>query len=145
MLLMSSSLLLQQSTSCSICLIWMVFEMGGRWPYSCSFVGCCFQDLFNIARSILVQLLSSFFSIPLVSVQVMHLIHRAVWTRPLLWKKFCFILLDWSDFYRIESLSIAIHAFASRVLMTFSVNETLLPSPLVSESYHLVWRYHHLD
>ena len=24
-----------------------------KWPYSC-FVGCCFQDLFKIARSILV-------------------------------------------------------------------------------------------
>ena len=32
----------------------IVFVMGGRWPYSCCFVGCCLQDLFNIARSILV-------------------------------------------------------------------------------------------
>ena len=22
-------------------LIWMVFEMDGRWPYSCCFMGCC--------------------------------------------------------------------------------------------------------
>ena len=29
----------------------IVFVMGGRWPYSCWFVGCCLQDLFNIARS----------------------------------------------------------------------------------------------
>ena len=28
--------------------------MGGRWPYSCCFVGHYLQDLFNIARSILV-------------------------------------------------------------------------------------------
>ena len=27
--------------------------MGGRWPYSCCSVECCFRDLFNIARSIL--------------------------------------------------------------------------------------------
>ncbi len=43
-----------------------------RRPYSCLFVGCCLQDLFNTARSILVQLPSSFFSIHLVSVYVTH-------------------------------------------------------------------------
>ena len=36
---------------------------GVRWLYSCCFVGCCVQYLFNIAHSILVQLPSSFFSI----------------------------------------------------------------------------------
>ena len=36
--------------------------MRGRRPYSWCLVGCCLQDLFSIARSILVQLLSSFFS-----------------------------------------------------------------------------------
>ena len=48
------------------------FMMGGRWLYSYCFVRCCFQDLFNIARSILVSLPLSFFSIRLVSVHVMH-------------------------------------------------------------------------
>ena len=38
------------------------FVMGGRWPYSCCFVGCCLQDLFNIARYILVQFFSNTFS-----------------------------------------------------------------------------------
>ena len=52
--LMSSSLLLQQCPACLVRLTWIVFVMGGRWPYSCCFVGCCLQDLFNIARSILV-------------------------------------------------------------------------------------------
>ena len=52
--LMSSSLLLQQCPACLVRLTWIVFVMGGRWPYSWCFVGCCFQDLFNIARSILV-------------------------------------------------------------------------------------------
>ena len=33
--LKSSSLLLQQCFTCLVRLIWMVFEMGGRWPYSC--------------------------------------------------------------------------------------------------------------
>ena len=30
------------------------FMMAGRWPYSWCFVGCCCQDLFNIACNILV-------------------------------------------------------------------------------------------
>ena len=52
--LMSSSLLLQQCPACLVRILWIVFVMGGRWPYSCCFVGCCHQDLFNMACSILV-------------------------------------------------------------------------------------------
>ena len=52
--LMSSSLLLQQCPACLVRLTWIVFVIGGRWPYSWCLVGCCFQDLFRIARSILV-------------------------------------------------------------------------------------------
>ena len=52
--IMSSSLLLQQCPASLIRLTWIVFVMGGRWPYSWCLVGCCRQDLFNIARSILV-------------------------------------------------------------------------------------------
>ena len=51
--LMSSSLLLQQCPACLVHLTWIVFMMGGRWPYSWCFVGCCLQVLFNIACSIL--------------------------------------------------------------------------------------------
>ena len=43
---MSSFLLLQQCPACLVRLILIVFVMGGRWPYSCCFVGCCLQDLF---------------------------------------------------------------------------------------------------
>ena len=50
----SSSLLLQQGPACLFRLTWIVFVMGGRWPYSWCLVGCCRQDLFSIARSILV-------------------------------------------------------------------------------------------
>ena len=52
--LTSSSLLLHQWPACLVRLILIVFVAGGRWPYSRCFVGCCLQDLFNIARSILV-------------------------------------------------------------------------------------------
>ena len=30
--------------------IWMILEMGSKWSYNSCFVGCCFQDLFNINR-----------------------------------------------------------------------------------------------
>ena len=52
--LMSSSLLLQQRPACLVRLTWIVFVIGGRWPYSWCLVGCYCQDLFRIARSILV-------------------------------------------------------------------------------------------
>ena len=54
MWLMSSSLLLQQDPACLVRLILIVFVMGSWQPFSCFFVGCCLQDLFNISRSILV-------------------------------------------------------------------------------------------
>ena len=43
--LMSSSLLLQQCPACLVRLTWIVFVIGGRWPYSWCLVGCCCQDL----------------------------------------------------------------------------------------------------
>ena len=38
--LMSSSLLIQQCPACLVWLTWIVFVMGGRWPYSWCLVGC---------------------------------------------------------------------------------------------------------
>ena len=52
--LMSSSLLLQQYHACLVRLTWILFVIGGRWLYSWCLVGCCRQDLFNIALNILV-------------------------------------------------------------------------------------------
>ena len=52
--LMSLSLLFQQCPACLDRLNWIVFVMGGWWLYSWCLVGCCLQDLFYIARSILV-------------------------------------------------------------------------------------------
>ena len=101
-------------------LIWMGLEMGGRWPYSHCFVGCCFQDLFNIACSILVQFPSSFFFIYLVSIHVVHPYSRIDMAAA--WKKLRFILSDRSDFHMIDNLSIAVHDFTSHILMSFSVD-----------------------
>ena len=115
--LMSSSLLLLQWPACLVRLTLIVFVMGSRWPYSWCLVGCCRQDLFNIARNILVQLPSSFFSNRLVSVQVVHPYNSIDTTA--VWKKLHFILSVRSDFHMIDSLSIAVHAFVSRVSMSF--------------------------
>ena len=126
MSLMGSSILLQQCPACLIRLTLIVFVMGGKWLYSCClFVGCCLQDLFNIARSMLVQLPSSFFSIHLVRVHVVHPYISIDTTAA--WKKLRFILSVRSDFHMTDSLSIPVHAFASLVLMSFSVDETLIP------------------
>ena len=57
MSLMSLFTLPQQCPACLVRLTWIVFVMGGKWPYRCCFVGCYLQDLFNIAHSILVVLL----------------------------------------------------------------------------------------
>ena len=87
--------------------------MNCRCLYSCCFVGGCLQDLFNTVRSILVQFLSSFLSIRLVSVHVVHS-YSSIDTNTA-WKKLRFILSDRSDFHVTDSLSIVVQAFASRV------------------------------
>ena len=63
---------LMSSTACLSRIIWMVFVMSGRWPYSCCLVGCYIQNLFNTVRIILVQLPLSFFSLHFFIVHVMH-------------------------------------------------------------------------
>ena len=105
------------------------------------------QDLFNIARNILVKLPSSFFSSRFVSVQVVHPYSSTDTTA--VWKKLRFILSVRSDFHMTDSLSIAVHAFVCRVSMSFSVDETLLPRYVdcqpVSERFCLEWKCGLLD
>ena len=123
---MSSSLLLQLCSACLFRLTWIVFVIGGRWPDSWCLVGCCRQDLFKIASSILVQLPSSFFSSRFVRVHVVHPYSSIDTTAT--WKKLRFILSVRSDFHIIDSLLIAVHAFVNHMSMSFSVDETLLPT-----------------
>ena len=52
---MSLSSFLPQYPICFICLRWMVCEMGGKWPYNCCFIECCFQGLFEEARRIILR------------------------------------------------------------------------------------------
>ncbi len=61
----------------------------------------------------------------LVSVHVVHPYSSVDTTAA--WKKLRFILSVSSYFSMIDSQSIAVHAFASRLLMCVSVDETLLP------------------
>ena len=101
----------------------MVFEMVGRCPYSCCFVGCCLQHLFHTDRSILVQLSSSFLSKRFVSVHVVHPYSSIDTTSA--WKKYCvlFHLIGltsiWPIVYRWLSLT-------SPVMCHFTINEQML-------------------
>ena len=69
--------------------------------------------------------MSSFFSSHFVSVHVVHPYSSIDTTAA--WKKLRFILSVRSDFHMIDSLLIAVHAFVSRVSLSFSVDEMLLP------------------
>ena len=71
------------------------------------------------------QLLSSLFSIRSVTVHIVHPYSSMDKTTAL--KKLRFILSDRSDFHMTDNQSIVVHVFASRELMSFSVDETLLP------------------
>ena len=102
-----------------------IFVMSGRWLCSCCFLGCSLQNLFSMAHSILALLSSSFFSIRLASVHVVH--PYSSMDTSATWKKLPFILSVRSDFLMTDILSLAGHTFTSRVLMSFSVHETLLP------------------
>ena len=97
--------------TCLVPLTRIFFMMGGQWPYSWYLVGCCLQELFNNARSILVELTSIFSIICLVTVNVMHPYINIYTTTA--WKKQCFILSVWSDFHKTDSRSIAVHPFGS--------------------------------
>ena len=88
-------------------------------------MGCCLHDLFNIARSILELLPPSFFSMRLVIVHAEHPYSSIDTTA--VWKKLCFIISVRSDFHMTDNLSIVVHVFAPRVLMSVSFDETLLP------------------
>ena len=75
--LMSSSLLLQQCPACLVRLTWIVFVIGGRWPYIWCFVGCCSILLATFLCNW--RLASS----PAVLLASKWCIHTAVSTRPL--------------------------------------------------------------
>ena len=92
--------------------------MGSKWLY------ICFQDLFKTAESILVLFLFSNISKHLPRVQVVHLYSCTNWATA--WIKSHFILSEKSDFYLINNLSIAVHAFPMHILTLLSEGKMLL-------------------
>ena len=59
--LMSSCPLLQQCATCLVRLILIVFVMGGRWPYSNCFLGCCFQTCSKLIAAFLCSCRQAFY------------------------------------------------------------------------------------
>ena len=130
---MSLPLLLWQCSTYLAHPFWMVFKMGVWWcPYSC-FVGCCLQDLFNTAHSILVYLSSSFFFICLVSVHVVHPYSSI--------DKLLFILSDRSDFHINDSQLIAFQPSLVACWYHFQLMRRCFQGrwtcPQISKIYHL--------
>ena len=104
----------------------MVCEMGGKWPYNCCFVRCCLRYLFKIARSILVNLPSSFSSKHFVKVQMVQPLSST--DTATTFNSSCFILFyQTPDFHLVVILSISVNALPMRMLMSLSVDEILLP------------------
>ena len=52
--------LASQFPACFVRPTWMVFEMHGRWLYSCFFMGCCFRDWLVIVFSLFVLFVSMY-------------------------------------------------------------------------------------
>ena len=94
-------ILTSSAMPCISYLFSMVCEMWGNWLYRCCFGGCCFQNFFKTACSILVLCLSSFFSVSLASRWCNHTV---VLTQLQLWKKFHFILSERSSILMINNM-----------------------------------------
>ena len=84
-------------------------------------MGCCLQDLFRAAHSILVPVPSSPFSSRLVNV------HVVLSYRGTAWKNFRFSLSVRSDFHMVDNMSMTVQALSMRLLMSFSVDDISLP------------------
>ena len=125
----------------------MVLEIGGRRLYSCYFVGCCFQDLFITARSILVQWPSSFFSIRFVNVNVVH--PNSSMDTTVAWKKiaFYFIRQVWPpyDWHPIDSCPYLRESCIDVILDFFDIvagvlqGDTLTPYLFIIHRDYILW------
>ena len=147
MSLMSSSLLIQQCPACLLRLPWIVFVVGDKWPYCCYFVGCQPPWLHQLSSQhscfTAVKLFLHTFSERKCSASIQQ--YR--YDNYLVKTAFHFIgqVILPSD----HSQSMAVHAFASRVLMLIFVDETLSPRwvnlSTCSKNYRWLWRCHLFD
>ena len=87
--------------ACLVRLTWIIYQMGGKWPY------CCF------------------FSMSFTRVHVVH--PHSITDTATACMKACFVLLERSDFRMIDNLSIAIYNFCMCMLTSLSVDGILLP------------------
>ena len=98
--LMSSSLLLQQCPACLVRQTLIVFVMGGRWPYSCCFVGCCSRTCSILLEEFLCSCRLAFS--PSLSLASTWCIHIAVSILPLLGRNcISFYRAGWLPYYRL--------------------------------------------
>lgn len=102
----------------------MISDNFGTLPYS-SVVGCCCQDLFSMAQSILQYVPPNLSSNCFVRIHVVDPYTRTDSTMAL--KKFLFKEPDNQDLQIIVNLSRALQASATLVLTSFSVEHMLLP------------------
>ena len=98
----SKNILVRASPTCLVC---MVFEIESKWQYSCCFLWCCFQNLFQKHVAFLCS--SHLASSPCI----LWCIHPVVLTQLQLERNP--ILSDTSDFHMIDNLSIAVHTFVN--------------------------------
>ena len=132
--LMSSSLHLQQCLACLVHLTWMVFEMRGKCPYSCCFVGCFFQDSFKNIVFLCSSRLA--FSLYVFSVS-MWCIPTVVLTRPQLWRNPVLFyqigqISEWSIADRY--IYIYISSYLKKVTRLIIVH-TICPTPIKSNKH----------
>ena len=111
--LMNLSLLLQDCPACLVRLILIVSVMGGR-------IAAALWGSVSWTYSIL---LAAFLCNYLIVIHVVHPYSSIDTIAP--WKKLRLILSVRSDFHMTESLSIAVHAFGSHLLMSVSVDVCL--------------------
>ena len=115
--LISSSLLFQLLGW----LTWKCCKIGGIWPNSGCFVGCCSLDLLTTVLRTFVLFPFSFFSMCFVSVHVVY--PYSGMDIGSAWKKSIFISSDRSDFH---NLWITFYAFAWCMLTSLLIDERLL-------------------
>ena len=113
---------------------WRVYEIGDKCPYNCFFVDCCFQDLFKIVCSILLQFPSSFFSRCFINIEMVH--PFSCTNTNTAWKKSCFILSERSTLHMIDNLTRAVHAVPLQMLTSLNRWNT------VAEACKLVYQLH---
>ena len=99
--------------------------MGGKWPYISCLVEFCVQNLYITMHRILVLFTSSFFSMHLVSVQVVH--PYSSFTQPQLERNPMLFCRRDQIFYMINNLLIVFHTFVTLMLTSFSEDEIWLP------------------